>query len=363
MPTDLLSSIRGAAPRRPAAARLALVLLVGVLLSCVPTTPSSAPFPSPSWAIPTPTGGSTQAAWAALYLHGAEGAPDYDAGPKTLALALASLPGRDLFADRSDWTGPIKWSPSGAHALIAERHGGVYVFDPAGPLRKVADNATSTWGWIGDAAVGTVRQLGGGAGLRNVLEKVELSSSRLSERPVPAGVVMGEFSADGRFLAYTEPGPHSPTPSFLLDVTTLETRTLGLGARPRGWLKDGRLLVLRDEGSTSSAELINPIDLKTARLLSPALDAIASPGSDYVAVVGGTRSIWTFQGGAALERGMDMPEGAALLSISATGDLVSYSQRISRFPSGDRARTGVLLLGFGRVIPACDEGCSELALR
>lgn len=288
---------------------------------------------------------------------------DYGSGPKTLALALGSLPGRDVYIDHTDWRGPIKWSPSGMRAVVGERHGAVYLIELLGTLRKVVDGATSTWGWLGDDSVGTVRQITVAAGVRTILEKVELSTGRSDQRDVPTGVVMGDFSPDGRFMVYAEPGPQSPTALLLMDMASLETRTLGLGARSHGWTKDGRLLVLRDEGVRHIAQLIDPVDLRVTLLMSDVRDAVASPGSAHVAVIDTGGSVWTFHIGAeSRQRAGIIPTGE-LLSVSDTGDFVSFSQRTNRSPASELVRTFVLDLTTGHALAACDEGCSDLTLR
>jgi hypothetical protein len=307
---------------------------------------------------------SAIAEWTALYLHGPVGtSPDYSSGPKTLALALGSLPGRDIFSDHTDWLGPINWSPSRERALVGERHGAVYVVDPAGALRKLVDGATSTWGWLREDSVGTVRQITGSAGTRTVLQTIQPSTGQSSQRDLPSGVVMGDFSPDGRFMVYVEPGPQSPTRSLLLDLTSLQLRPLTPGARPRGWAKDGRLLVLRGEGTERTAELLDPVDLRVSVLMTSIRDAIASPASTHVALIDGGGSAWTSKGGAAPERRSGAIPIGELLSVSDSGDVVSYSRRTSRSPAPESVRTFVLLLTIGQAIAACEEGCSDLVLR
>lgn len=299
----------------------------------------------------------------ALYLRSAGGTSDYDAGPKILSLARGSLPGRDLATDHTDWKGPIRWSPSGTRALIAERHGAVYLVDLAGTLRKIADGATSSWGWLADDAVGTVRQISLTAGTRTVLQRINLSTGRLDEQEVPNGVVMGDFSPDGRLMVYVEPGPHGPAPALLLDLTSLQTRSLGSGIRPRGWTKDGRLVVLHEDGAHRTAELVDPIDLRMSPMMSSVRDAIASPASTHVVVVDDRGSAWTFQAGVGPQRRAGTISDGELLSVSPAGDVVSYSQRTSRPQSPDNVRTFLLFTARSEVVAACEEGCGDLVLR
>lgn len=356
--------------------RFAIAVVVALVVSgCVLHTdvPASSSFtsatPMPS-ATPfaTAVGRSSAApsnadSWRGLYLRLVVGTgPLIGGGRLQLVEATGSLPGVAAHPDLTWWTGPAMWSPDGTQALLSDRDGAVFIRDRAGSLTQLSGLASwGNWQWLANDQIASIHQRGSVAALETLFARVDARTGRtIEETVIPNGVTSGSFSPDGKWLAFSQPGPHRPLPAYAFEFATKRLTKVTDGGIVGGWLPDGHLVIWNDEGTV---EALSPSTNDRLRIKERVVQVLAQPHSRTVVMTDRDGGVWSVVPGDTPAKSPTVLR-AQLHSISADGQWVSFTEPIERiYPDVSSARAGVLHLATGKVAYACERDCEWLTIR
>jgi hypothetical protein len=291
--------------------------------------------------------------WRGLYFRmGASG--------QQLVAANGSFPGTPIHPELALAGGvPPRWSPDGTRALVRDRDRRTFLYATDGSLRDLVLDPQGSWRWLTNTEVASIHQPAGYsvANAITVFVRADATTGQvLSTIQVPNQVQDGEFSPDGRWVAFFQPGPDRPAPSFTFELASQRLVKLTDGGLPRGWLPDGRVVLWLDSGGV---ELTQPDGTGRQRIFEGASTALADPRSSAIIVFSPAGMSRVTPG----QPPSPVPASAAFrgapLTISGDGSVLSFDEPLQ----GSSSRAGIVNLITGDVTYACDLDCRWLAIR